>query len=74
MKPVKDWRQSYRWYSIWASTATVLLTLAAIVQSLLPIWQPVLDADTYKYLVAITGTLTIAARLIDQGTNNEQDQ
>lgn len=74
MKPVKDWKESYKWYSIWASIATVILSLAAIAQSLLPVWQPVLDPSTYKYLVAATGTLTIIVRLLDQGVDNEQDK
>ena len=74
MKPVKDWRESYKWYSIWASIATVLISIAAMAQSVLPMWESLIDPNIYKYLVAATGTLTIVARLIDQGVSDEQDK
>ena len=72
MRLIKDWRQSWRYYSQIASMATVAVSLIAISDfglGLLPYWRTVIDPEYYAIATALTGSLGYLGRVIQQGTD-----
>lgn len=74
MRLIKDWRQSWRYYSQVMNLATIGLSLTAIadfIMGLLPIWSPLIEPQAFAILTACTGTLGYIGRVIQQGAEDE---
>ena len=69
MRLIKDWRQSWRYYSQIANFSTIAVSLIAISDlafGLLPYWQTLIDPEHYAIATAITGSLGYVGRVIQQ--------
>jgi hypothetical protein len=66
MKLIPEAKQAGKLWSVQFGTLTTVLTLLEAWNSALPLWEGVIPAGTFAILAAVSGSLTVATRVIKQ--------
>lgn len=68
---IPDWRQAWRFASVWAATA--LAVLSFLQAQVLPLYQFAVPPHVWPWVTAGFGTAIVVLRVIAQGPGPEAD-